>query len=88
LGPDQGDQIRVLCRKDKATETACKSATRLGGNDTLNIWLVNPAPYLGFSYYPTTLLDPNTAILDGLMIWGAVNLLYHPAQPHACSLRT
>jgi hypothetical protein len=45
-----------------------KSELRRGGNDTLNIYLLDPSPYLGYTYYPTILQDPNSAILDGALI--------------------
>lgn len=53
---------------NKTLEYALKTELHTGGNDTLNIYTVDPSPYLGFSYYPTILSDPSTAILDGLMI--------------------
>lgn len=49
-------------------EYAMKSELRRGGNETLNIYLLNPNPYLGYTYYPTVLSDPSSAILDGEMI--------------------
>ncbi len=53
---------------NKTLEYALKTELHTGGNDTLNVYTVDPSPYLGFSYYPTILSDPSTAILDGLMI--------------------
>lgn len=58
----------AICRSNKTMETELKTELRMGGNDTLNIYLLDPSPYLGFAYYPTILQNPATAILDGLMV--------------------
>ena len=58
----------LSCRMNKTLEYALKSALHQGGNDTLNIYLLDPSPYLGYTYYPTILSDPSSAILDGELI--------------------
>lgn len=48
-------------RMNKTLEYAMKSELRRGGNNTLNIYLLDPSPYLGYTYYPTILQVTNNS---------------------------
>ena len=53
---------------DFEVEVEAKTALRRPGSDTLNIYTVDGGPYLGFAYYPDILLNPQYAVLDGVVL--------------------
>jgi hypothetical protein len=53
---------------DFEVELEAKTALKRPGSDTLNIYTVDGGPYLGFAYYPDILLNPQYAVLDGVVL--------------------
>lgn len=53
---------------DFEVEVEAKTALKRPGADTLNIYTVDGGPYLGFAYYPDILLNPQYAVLDGVVL--------------------
>jgi hypothetical protein len=53
---------------DFEVELEAKTALKRPGPDTLNIYTVDGGPYLGFAYYPDILLNPQYAVLDGVVL--------------------
>jgi hypothetical protein len=51
---------------DPDVELAAKTALRRGGPGTLNLYLVDASPYLGWSYFPS-ILSSDSANLDGVV---------------------
>lgn len=49
-------------------ELAARSALRKGGGETLNFYVTDASPYLGFAYFPSILNDPNYANLNGVLV--------------------
>lgn len=52
---------------DSATEVEAKTALKQGGKGTLNIYLVNGGPYLGWAYFPS-IVGSAYEVLDGVVI--------------------
>ncbi|HYC88605.1 MAG TPA: zinc metalloprotease [Thermoanaerobaculia bacterium] len=48
-------------------ELAAKTALRRGGPGTLNLYLVDASPWLGWAYFPS-ILNTSDAILDGVIV--------------------
>lgn len=53
---------------DFATELEAKSALKVGGPSTLNIYTVDGGPWLGWAYFPDIVNDPAYANLDGVVL--------------------
>ena len=53
---------------DFELELEIKQRLRRGGPETLNIYTVDGGPYLGFAYFPSVLLSPENAALDGVVV--------------------
>lgn len=53
---------------DLSIELAAKTALRKGGGETLNFYVTDASPWLGFAYFPSILSDPNYANLDGVLV--------------------
>jgi hypothetical protein len=53
---------------DFEVELEAKTALKRPGSDTQNIYTVDGGPYLGFAYYPDILLNPQYAVLDGVVL--------------------
>ena len=49
-------------------EVEAKTALKRPGADTQNIYTVDGGPYHGFAYYPDILLNPQNALLDGVVL--------------------
>jgi len=49
------------------TELAAKTALRQGGPGTLNLYLVDASPWLGWAYFPS-ILNSSSADLDGVVV--------------------
>lgn len=52
---------------DFDTELAAKTALRRGGPGTLNLYIVNADPWLGWAYFPS-ILNSDFADLDGVVV--------------------
>jgi Pregnancy-associated plasma protein-A len=52
---------------DLDTELAAKSSLRRGGPGTLNLYIVNADPWLGWAYFPS-ILNSTLADLDGVVV--------------------
>ncbi|HEX2832002.1 MAG TPA: zinc metalloprotease [Thermoanaerobaculia bacterium] len=52
---------------DTDAELEMKSALRRGGPGTLNVYLVDASPYLGWAYFPS-ILNSSSANLDGVIV--------------------
>jgi hypothetical protein len=53
---------------DLDVELEAKTALRKGGGETLNFYLTDASPWLGFAYFPSILSDPTYANLDGVVV--------------------
>jgi Pregnancy-associated plasma protein-A len=53
---------------DLSVEMEMKRSLRRGGPGTLNIYTVDGGPWLGWAYFPSILLDPTYASLDGVVL--------------------
>ena len=53
---------------DFGIEMQAKTALRRGGPSTLNIYLVDGGPWLGWAYFPDIVNDPTYANLDGVVL--------------------
>ena len=53
---------------DFELELEIKQRLRRGGPETLNVYTVDGGPYLGFAYFPSVLLSPEYAALDGVVV--------------------
>lgn len=61
-----------LLATDLSVEIEAKSALRRGGPGTLNIYLTNADPWLGWAYFPS-ILNTSDAILDGVVVdWRSI----------------
>lgn len=52
---------------DVGVELAAKTALRRGGPETLNVYITNADPWLGWAYFPS-ILDSSQAALDGVVV--------------------
>jgi hypothetical protein len=53
---------------DFGVELEAKSALKVGGASTLNIYLVDGGPWLGWAYFPDIVGDPTYGNLDGVVL--------------------
>ncbi|HYR29631.1 MAG TPA: zinc metalloprotease, partial [Thermoanaerobaculia bacterium] len=53
---------------DLNVELEAKSALKVGGPGTLNIYLVDAGPWLGWAYFPGIVNDPIYGNLDGVVL--------------------
>ena len=52
---------------DFGAEVAAKSALKVGGADTLNIYTIDGGPFLGWAYFPT-IVGSSFEVLDGVVL--------------------